>query len=83
MLLKPSSAESCAPPNFVLPVTLKGTRVRLACSPHLVPRRAQNQIGYGHMKQCNNILQFSHIRVERLSEKRKPYGKLYKTLLRS
>lgn len=82
MLLKPSSAKSCAPPNFVLPVILKGTRVRLACSPHLVPRHAPNQIGYGHMKQCN-ILQFSHVRAEMISEKRKPYGKLYKTWLRS
>ena len=28
------------------------------CSPHRVPCRAPNEIGYGQMKQCNSILQF-------------------------
>ena len=47
------------------------------CSPNHVPHREPNEIGYRklgyrHMKQGNNILQFRHIRAEMLSEKRKP-----------
>ena len=47
------------------------------CSPNRVPYREPNEIGYGklgygQMKQGNNILQFPHIRAERLSEKWKP-----------
>ena len=59
MLLKASLGERCAPRNFVHLVTLRGTR------------RAPNEICYGKMKQCNNILQFPNVRVERLSEKMK------------
>ena len=61
VLLKASSGECCEPGNFVLCVALWGT-----CSPHRVPHRAPNEIGYGNMgygqmKQGNNILQFPHI----------------------
>ena len=71
VLLKLSSRERCAPRNFVLPVT------RYMCSFYRVSNRAPNEIGYGkigygQMKRCNNILQFPHVRAERLSEKRKP-----------
>ena len=46
------------------------------CSHNCVPHRGPNEIGYvkldyEKMKQ-GNILQFPHIRAERLSEKRKP-----------
>ena len=46
------------------------------CSHNRVPRRAPNEIGYGkigyeQMKQCNSILQFPHMRAEKLSEERK------------
>ena len=39
------------------------------CLPHRVPRRAPNEIGYGkigygQMKQNNNILQFPYIKAE-------------------
>ena len=49
---------------------------RYTCLPHLVPHHAPNEIGYGkigygQMKQCNNILQLPHVRAESLSEKRK------------
>ena len=62
LLSKPSSGERCAPSNFVLLCVLQGILVRLTCWPHLVPRRAPNEIGYGkigygQLKQCNNILQ--------------------------
>ena len=70
MLLKPSSGEHCAPP-----CPLQGTHVCLTCSLHLVPCCVPNEIGYGNyeqMKQCNNILQFPHVRAGMLSEKRKP-----------
>ena len=56
------------PCNFVHLVTLQVC----TCSPHHVPRLAPNEICYGKMKQCNNILPFAHVRAERLSEKRKP-----------
>ena len=39
--------ECCAPRNCVLLVFLQGTRVRLTCFPHLVPRGAPNKIVYG------------------------------------
>ena len=44
MLLKPSSGERSASCNFVLLVTLQGTHVSLTCLPHLVPRRAPNEL---------------------------------------
>ena len=58
--------QFCAPRHFT----------RYTCSPHLVPRRAPNKIGYekidyGQMKQYN-ILQFPHVRAGRLSDKSKP-----------
>ena len=72
-LFKPSSGgERCAPRNFVNLVTLQGTCVCLMCLLRLVPRRAPNKIGYGKMKQCNNILQSPHVRTETLPKKRKP-----------
>ena len=40
VLLKASSGDCCAPCNFLLLVTLRGTRVRLS----RVPRRAPNEI---------------------------------------
>ena len=45
------------------------------CLPHRVPRRAPNEIGYGkigygQMKQNNNILQFPYIKAEILWEKK-------------
>ena len=45
---------------------------RYACSPHRVPRRAPNEVSYGKMNQCNKILQFPHVKVRRLSKKKKP-----------
>ena len=42
------------------------------CASHCVPRHAPNEICYGKMEQCNDILQFPHVSAERLSEKRKP-----------
>ena len=73
LLLKPSLEELCAPRNFVL----LDIFLRYMCSPHHIPCCAPNEIsygkiGYGQMKQCNNILPFPHVRAERLSEKRKP-----------
>ena len=59
VLLKASSGEHC-----VLLEALQGT---LICVP-----RAPDEIHYGKMKQCNNILQFSHVRTEKLSKNRKP-----------
>ena len=44
MLLKPSSGERSTSCNFVLLVTLQGTHVSLTCLPHLVPRRAPNEL---------------------------------------
>ena len=70
MLLKLSSGECCAPHNFVVLATLQGTRVPRV--PHCLPNEiGYGKIGYRQMKQCNNILQFHHVRAERLSEKRK------------
>ena len=66
VLLKESPGECCAPHNFVHLVTLRGTCV---C---LIMWLTVHQIYYGKMKQCNNILQFPHVRAEMLSEKRKP-----------
>ena len=61
VLLKASSGERCVPCEFT----------RYTCSPHCVPRCAPNEICYGKMKQCNNILQFLHVTAERLFKKRK------------
>ena len=67
VLLKASSGERCVPRNSMHLVALRGT-----CLPHHVLYRAPNEICYEKMKQCNNILQFPHVRTERLYEKRKP-----------
>ena len=45
------------------------------CLPHRVPRCAPNEIGYGkigygQMKQSNNILQFPYMKAEILREKK-------------
>ena len=61
MLLKGSSEEHCAPCDFMW----------YTCSHHFVPRHALNEIFYGKMKQCSNILQFPYESAETLSEKKK------------
>ena len=71
VLHKASSGEHCTPRNFVLLVVLQGTSSPHHVSYMITPHRAPNEISYGQMKQCNNLLQIPHVR-ERLSEKRKP-----------
>ena len=66
VLLKPSSGERCAPRNFVLLVTLQGTRVSLTCSPHLVPSRAPNEIGYKKDRLWSNEIIFCNFLMEGL-----------------
>ena len=51
------------------------------CLPHCVPCRAPNEICYGTMKQCNNILPFPHIKAERLSEKRTTNNTIVETFV--
>ena len=60
-------------------LTPQGKFRRMLCC--CVPLRAPNEIYYGKMKQCNNILLFPRVSAERLSEKRKPrlHCKLYIT----
>ena len=67
VLLKASSGELYMPRNFVdLPCDFTW----YICLPHCVPC-APNEICYGKMKQCSNILQFPDVRAKRSSEKRK------------
>ena len=55
------TSKFCAPCNFL----------RYTCSPQCIPRRAPNEISCRKVKQYNKILQFPHVRVERLSNKKK------------
>ena len=68
VLLKASSGERSAPRNFVHLVTLWGTYVRLIV--YLVVQ--QMKYVTERWSNANNILQFPHVRADRLSEKRKP-----------